>query len=155
MKVSEFCITAKRHPSQSPYYLGWPMYLPSNHLMHVHGLHGEYSVMTPYSDHHKSAQHTIFLAFMGYHPCQLYGGFLDGGVNQRIFGLRAVAPLKKAKMMTPHRVILHTSGQYDPEVSVHGRIIKKHLQNLVQCIIGCKLHHDLLTQSNNMIPLNI
>ena len=42
MEILEFCITAEWHPSQCLQYLGWPMHLPSHHLMHVHGLCGEY-----------------------------------------------------------------------------------------------------------------
>ena len=58
MEVSEFAL------QQSDILLGafnsvtWPMHLPSHHLMHVYDIHGEYSVITLYSKHHKSAQHT-------------------------------------------------------------------------------------------------
>ena len=46
---------------------------------------------------------TQFFALMGYHPCQLCNGFLDGGrVDQRIFGLCIAAPLEKPRT-TPHR----------------------------------------------------
>ena len=72
------------------------------------------------------------------------------GVDQGIFGLNTASSLEKPKRLLPIEV-RWVPGEYDPEDSVHGKIIKKHLQNLVQCITGC----NLLTQSNNMIPLNI
>ena len=37
----------------------------------------------------------------GYHPCQPYGGFLDGWVNQRIFALSTAAPLEKQNRHLP------------------------------------------------------
>ena len=37
----------------------------------------------------------------GYHPCWLYGGFWMQGVDQRIFGPSAAAPLEKPKKDNP------------------------------------------------------
>ena len=37
--------------------------------------------------------------------CQLYGGILDGGVDQRIFDLSTAAPLGKPKRQLPMEVL--------------------------------------------------
>ena len=71
----------------------------------------------------------------GYHPCWLYGRFLDGEVDQRIFGPSAAAPPEKPRRQLPVGV-LWVSGQSNPKDGVHCRIIKEHLHNLVQCIDG-------------------
>ena len=133
--VLEFCITVKWHPSQCFQYFGFPMHLLLYHLMHGHGLHGEYSVRTLYSNHHKSVQHTQFLALMGLPSMSTVWMILDGGMDQRIFGQSAAAPLAKPRRQIPTEA-LWVYGHYNPEDGGHGRIIKKQMQNLAQCING-------------------
>ena len=44
---------------------GWPVHLPTHHVMPVQHFHGEHSVKTLYLNHHRSARHKWFLALKG------------------------------------------------------------------------------------------
>ena len=94
------------------------MHLPSAHVMHAHGLCGEYSVrtlfeslqicpadVTPYID-----GDTIHVNYVV--------NFWMGGMDQRIFHLSAAAPLGEPKRQHLTEA-LWVSGQYDPEDTAH------------------------------------
>ena len=66
-----------------------------------------------------SAKHHSFWHWGKFPQCTLCGGFLDGGVDQRLFGPSATAPPEKSQKGNPHR----DSGsvkQPNPENKVTG-----------------------------------
>ena len=155
MEVLEICITAKwtSYPVPLLFCLAYASAFTSSHVCtwSLWGIQCENTLLEPPQI---CPTHMVSgIAGDTIHANSLVD-FWMGGVDQRIFGLNTAAPLKKPKRQLPIEV-LWVPGQYNPEDGVHGRIIKKHLQSLTQCFIGCKLHHDLITQSNIMIALNI
>ena len=77
--------------------------------------------------------------------------FWMGAVDQRTFGPSTAAPPETPNRQLPLEV-LWVFGQYDPEDSVHGKTIKKHLQNLAQCTNGSN-YFAIYLQSNSMVNM--
>ena len=65
------------------------------HILSVHDFLGKSNVNTLYLFHHMSTKHHSFWHWGEFPQCSPYGGFLDGRVDQILFGPIAAAPPQK------------------------------------------------------------